>query len=80
MGWWGNFGGPTQRGITTYTLSPFAQRAFAGSLHAAIFNTTRRVKNQFLYFAPPFIAGYYLYTWAGEKNAYYNSKAGHGQA
>lgn len=60
-------GGPKQKGITTYSLSSLQQRAMAGTLHGAVFNTFRRTKNQFLYFAPPFIVGYYVYTWAGER-------------
>lgn len=60
-------GGPKQKGITTYSLSSLQQRAMAGTLNGAIFNTFRRTKNQFLYFAPPFIVGYYIYTWAGER-------------
>ncbi|CAG8471249.1 5669_t:CDS:2 [Ambispora gerdemannii] len=30
--WWGFLGGPVQRGIVTYSLSPYEQRAFAGAL------------------------------------------------
>lgn len=63
----GIVGGPKQKGIVTYSLSSLQQRAMAGSLNGAIFNTFRRTKNQFLYFAPPFILGYYVYTWAGER-------------
>lgn len=70
VGTWGDMGGPKQKGITTYQLSPFRQRAFAGALHGAVFNTFRRTRNQFLYFAPPFIVGYYIYTWAGERYDY----------
>ena len=74
MGWWGSFQGAKQKGITTYALSSFQQRALAGAAHSAVFNTFRRVKSQFLYFAPPFIAGYYIYTWAGKRSEYLNSK------
>ncbi|BFZ57469.1 Cytochrome b-c1 complex subunit 8, mitochondrial [Savitreella phatthalungensis] len=79
MGWWGSFQGARQKGITTYSLSSFQQRALAGAAHNAVFNTFRRVKNQFLYFVPPFIGAYYIYTWANAKNEYYNSKAGHAE-
>ncbi|ORY84937.1 cytochrome b-c1 complex subunit 8 [Protomyces lactucae-debilis] len=79
MGVWGNFGGPKQKGMAEYAISPLRQRAFAGALNGAIFNTFRRTKSQILYFAPPFIAGYYLYTWAGQRNEYLNSKAGHAE-
>ncbi|KAL1638772.1 hypothetical protein SLS58_008586 [Diplodia intermedia] len=41
--------GPAERGITTYRLSANRQRAMAGTLHDAVFNTWRRAKAQALY-------------------------------
>ncbi|KAL6415389.1 ubiquinol-cytochrome c reductase subunit 8 [Ilyonectria robusta] len=40
---------------------------WAGSVHAAIFNTFRRTKGQIFYWLPPMIAGYYLMDWATER-------------
>lgn len=39
----------------------------AGTLDAAIFNTWRRSKAQFLYWVPPLLAGYWVMTWANEQ-------------
>ncbi|KAI0973966.1 cytochrome b-c1 complex subunit 8 [Xylaria arbuscula] len=76
IGSWGNFGGQTQKGIITYTLSANRQNPLAGTAHDAVFNTWRRFSKQVLYFAPPFIAFYYAMSWATERNHYLNSKAG----
>ncbi|KTW27802.1 hypothetical protein T552_02241 [Pneumocystis carinii B80] len=76
MGWWGCMGGPTQKGIITYSLSPRAQHPFAGALRSAIFNTSRRCSQQILYFGIPLTVGYFIYTWANERNEYLYSKAG----
>ena len=67
MGWWGHLGAPKQRGIAIYALSPYEQRAFAGALHQAVFNTFRRVTGQAFYIAVPFGAAYGLYSW-GKQN------------
>ncbi|CAO3607000.1 UcrQ family protein [Cunninghamella echinulata] len=77
MGWWGHMGGPTQRGIVTYMLSPFEQRPFAGVVHNAIFNTSRRVMSQVPYVGTAFALGYFIYTSAKSRHAYLSSKAGH---
>lgn len=68
MGWWGHLGAPKQRGIVTYVLSPYEQRAFAGALHQAIFNTFRRVTGQAFYIAVPLGAAYGLYSWGKENH------------
>ncbi|KAL9004035.1 MAG: hypothetical protein Q9188_003123 [Gyalolechia gomerana] len=80
MGPWGNFGSQTQKGIITYALSANRQKPLAGTARAAIFNTYRRCKAQFLYVVPPFAAAYLLMNWAVEKNEFYNSKEGRAQA
>ncbi|KAI8997440.1 UcrQ family protein [Pilobolus umbonatus] len=77
MGWWGNMGGPTQRGVVTYILSPFEQKPLAGALHNAVFNTARRVTSQIPYVGVAFGLGYFIYTTAQSKHAYLSSKAGH---
>ncbi|KAI7887636.1 UcrQ family protein [Mucor mucedo] len=77
MGWWGHMGGPTQRGVVTYILSPFEQKPFAGAAHNAVFNTARRVTSQIPYVGVAFGLGYLLYTQISAKHAYLTSKAGH---
>jgi ubiquinol-cytochrome c reductase subunit 8 len=67
MGWWGHLGAAKQRGIVTYSLSPYEQRAFAGAFHQAIFNTFRRVSGQIFYIGVPVALGYSVYTW-GKNN------------
>ncbi|GAK68391.1 ubiquinol-cytochrome c reductase subunit 8 [Moesziomyces antarcticus] len=79
MGWWGDMGGPAQRGIVQYSVSPFQQNAMRGALHSYIFYGFKRIMQQAPYFAVPFAAGYGLIAWAKSKNAYYNSKAGHAE-
>ncbi|GAB7340540.1 hypothetical protein MBLNU457_6955t1 [Dothideomycetes sp. NU457] len=76
MGWWGNLGSPTQKGIITYGLSNNRQRALAGTAHSAVFNTARRTRAQILYWAIPMLIGYETMQWATERNEYLNSKAG----
>ncbi|KAL8708660.1 MAG: hypothetical protein Q9220_006485 [cf. Caloplaca sp. 1 TL-2023] len=76
LGPWGNIGSQTQKGIVTYALSSNRQRPFAGAMTAAVFNTYRRSKAQFLYVVPPLAVAYLIMNWAVEKNEYYNSKEG----
>lgn len=61
----------------TYMLSPFEQKLFAGALHNAIFNTSRRVISQVPYVGVAFGIGYGIFTWAKSRHAYLTSKAGH---
>jgi hypothetical protein len=58
-----------QKGIVSYGVAPNRQNPLAGAFHDAIFNTWRRFRNQVVYFAPPFIAGYYVLNWAIERYA-----------
>ncbi|CAG8667961.1 23423_t:CDS:1, partial [Racocetra persica] len=51
--WWGNLGGPVQRHIVTYSISPYKQRAFAGALSRGVFNTYRRIASQAFYMGVP---------------------------
>ncbi|KAI0206900.1 cytochrome b-c1 complex subunit 8 [Astrocystis sublimbata] len=76
LGGWGNFGGPKQRGIITYSLSSNKQNPFAGAAHDAVFNTWRRFSAQALYVVPPFVLAYAVMSWATERNHYLNSKEG----
>lgn len=75
-GWWGHMGGPVQKGVVTYSLSPYEQRAFAGAIKTGVFNTYRRVASQAPYMGIPFVLGYVAYTWFKQKHEYLNSKAG----
>ncbi|KAF4627387.1 hypothetical protein G7Y89_g10768 [Cudoniella acicularis] len=76
---WGHNRMPKQKGIAIYTLSANSQRPFAGAMHNAVFNTARRVRGQFFYVVPPFVAGYLLLSWMEEKNKFLNSKEGRRQ-
>ncbi|CAG8512978.1 3576_t:CDS:1, partial [Acaulospora morrowiae] len=75
--WWGSMGGPVQRGIVTYSLSPFTQKAFAGALKHGVFNVYRRTATQAPYIGIPFLLGYLTYHYAKKRHEYLNSKAGH---
>jgi len=76
LGNWGDLGSQTQKGVTSYSLSPNRQKPLAGTMHAAVFNTFRRTRHQILYWLPPFILTYAVMQWTIEKNEYYNSKPG----
>lgn len=75
--WWGNFGGPIQRGIVTYSTSPFEQRAFAGAFRHGVFNVYRRIASQAPYVGIPIAIGYLTYYFTKERHEYLNSKAGY---
>ena len=67
MGNWGNMGSQTQKGISSYSLSPNRQAPLAGAAHAAVFNTFRRTRNQILFWLPPLLVAYAAMEWAIEK-------------
>ena len=69
-------GSQTQKGVTSYSVSPNRQRPFAGAGHAAVFNTWRRFKAQVLYVVPPLALFYVAMDWAIKRNEYLNSKEG----
>ncbi|CAG0884411.1 unnamed protein product [Cyprideis torosa] len=56
------------RGIISYRLSPYEQRAFAGVFNPGIQNMVRRVREEFFYVVPPFVALYCLISWAKAEN------------
>jgi hypothetical protein len=60
-------GSQTQKGVASYAMSPNRQKPLAGAAHAAIFNTFRRTRQQFLYWVPPLVAAYFAMEWAIEK-------------
>ncbi|KAK9385345.1 cytochrome b-c1 complex subunit 8 [Lipomyces mesembrius] len=70
IGWWGDMG------IITYSVSPYAQKPFAGAFNNAIFNTFRRVSSQAFYVVLPAGLLVYVINAAKQKNAYLYSKAG----
>ncbi|KAJ8964905.1 hypothetical protein NQ317_005116 [Molorchus minor] len=49
------------RGIITYRLSPFEQKAFAGAITHGIPNTIRRIAENIPYVVPPLAIGYLIY-------------------
>jgi ubiquinol-cytochrome c reductase subunit 8 len=70
IGGWGNpyeGGGQPGKGTTQYSLSPNRQRPFAGFLTKGVWNSYRRVKNQFFYVVPPFVAAYGIMQWATKR-------------
>ncbi|XP_067663678.1 cytochrome b-c1 complex subunit 8-like [Haliotis asinina] len=59
-----SFGSLTNvRGIITYTLSPFEQKAFAGAISKGVPNMWRRFSSQVLKVVPPLVITYLIYDW-----------------
>ncbi|KIM62879.1 hypothetical protein SCLCIDRAFT_1214671 [Scleroderma citrinum Foug A] len=75
--WWGDTRNLKQRGIITYTLSPFRSRAAKDIFQGWLFNGYRRLAGQLPYWIVPFAIGYGTYTWAKRRDAWQTSKAGH---
>ncbi|KAG8199668.1 hypothetical protein JTE90_022118 [Oedothorax gibbosus] len=57
------------RGIIQYRLSPYEQNIFAGFFSKGFPNLGRRIRNQILVIAPPFIGAYLIYDWANKEFA-----------
>ncbi len=72
-------GGPTQKGIVQYSVSPFQQNAMRGALHSYVFYGFKRIMQQAPYFALPFAVGKFLTTIAffPLDNVLYTSLAWH---
>ncbi|KAK8850677.1 hypothetical protein IAR55_004597 [Kwoniella newhampshirensis] len=77
VGWWGDMGSLKQKGIKTYGVSPYRQRAMAGAWSGYVFNGYKRAMAQAPYIAPPMLFFYGVYYWAKKKYEYNNSKQGH---
>ncbi|MBW0476961.1 hypothetical protein O181_016676 [Austropuccinia psidii MF-1] len=77
MGWWGDFGGPKQKGITQYALSPYRQSPMKNAVGQVLFQGYRRIAVQVPYWIIPFGAAYGVIKWADADNEFRNSKAGH---
>ncbi|KAF8892953.1 cytochrome b-c1 complex subunit 8 [Infundibulicybe gibba] len=75
--WWGDKTGIKQKGMVTYTISPWQSKAAPNMLRNYLFNGYRRLSGEALFFLIPFGAGYGIYSWAKSYDAYQNSKAGH---
>ncbi|KAF9045475.1 cytochrome b-c1 complex subunit 8 [Panaeolus papilionaceus] len=75
--WWGDKSGVRQKGMVTYTLSPFQTKAAPHWLRSYIFNGYRRISGELLFFGLPFAIGYGVYAWAKSYDNWQNSKAGH---
>jgi ubiquinol-cytochrome c reductase subunit 8 len=76
VGSWGHMGGPPQKGIVTYSVSPYQQRAFAGAIKHGVFNVFRRTMSQAPYVVPPVAFGYLIYSTYKKKHEFLHSKAG----
>lgn len=77
IGWWGDMGGPKQKGIIHYAQSPFRQSAMKGAFTGYIFNGYRRIAQNVPYFIVPVLIGLGTYSWGKSRYEYLNSKAGH---
>lgn len=69
-------GGPVQKGITSYSVSPYAQKPLTGIYHNAVFNTFRRVKSQVLFLVLPAAAYWMWWTNCRDYNEFLYTKAG----
>ncbi|XP_070553683.1 cytochrome b-c1 complex subunit 8-like [Ptychodera flava] len=64
-----SFGNLTKaRGIISYSLSPFEQKAFAGVISDGVPNVWRRFRSRAFRVLPPFIITYMVYRWAKDEN------------
>lgn len=53
MGWWGDMGGPKQKGIIQYSVSPFYQNTMHNAFRSYAFFGYKRLAAQLPYFAIP---------------------------
>ncbi|KAH6891742.1 cytochrome b-c1 complex subunit 8 [Coprinopsis sp. MPI-PUGE-AT-0042] len=75
--WWGDRTGIRQKGITTYSISPWQTKAAPGWAKTYLFNFYRRIGGELIFWGIPFGIGYATYSWAKSYDAWQNSKAGH---
>ncbi|XP_026466104.1 cytochrome b-c1 complex subunit 8-like [Ctenocephalides felis] len=57
------------RGLVSYTLSPFEQKAFAGLISKGLPNTLRRIRESAFIILPPTIIAYLVYDTVEKKYA-----------
>jgi ubiquinol-cytochrome c reductase subunit 8 len=74
--WWGEKSSK-QKGITTYTLSPYQSKAAPNMIRNYLFNGYRRLAAEAVFWIVPATLGYGIYTWANKRAAYLDSKAAH---
>ncbi|GAA6040709.1 hypothetical protein JCM8097_000885 [Rhodosporidiobolus ruineniae] len=79
MGWWGDMGGPKQKGINQYVVSPFRQAPMRGAWAHWVTRGYKRVAEQSIYFAVPLAVGYGIISWSIKNNHLRNSKVGQAQ-
>ncbi|RDX40823.1 hypothetical protein OH76DRAFT_1365611 [Lentinus brumalis] len=75
--WWGDRGVQKQKGVVTYGMSPFRQRAAKNLFTSYISNGYRRLSSELVFWVIPFAIGYGTYAWAKRYDAWQNSKAAH---
>merc|ERR1712109_356406 len=66
--------GTRVRGVLTYTLSPFEQRAFAGAVKNGIPNMVRRFSSKAFIVGFPLGMGYFIYDWGEKEHVRYYRK------
>lgn len=76
MGWWGSMGGPKQKYINQYFVTPYATRPMKDAAYNAVFNTFRRTKNQALFVIIPGVIVWNVWARARDYNEYLYTKAG----
>lgn len=76
MGWWGSMGGPKQKYVNLYSVTPYATRPLKGALYNSVFNVFRRTKNQILFVVIPATIVWNIWAQARDYNHYLYTKAG----
>ncbi|TFL04132.1 cytochrome b-c1 complex subunit 8 [Pterulicium gracile] len=74
--WWG-VKTSKQKGIYSYTLSPYQSKAAPNWARNYLFNGYRRISGEVIFWVVPFTLGYGIYTWANKHAAYLDSKQAH---
>ncbi|CAH8596119.1 unnamed protein product [Schistosoma rodhaini] len=66
-----------RRGVITYSLSPYEQKAFSGFFKDGFPNLMRRFREKVLIVGTPFVITYMIIEWANEENKRSKRKAAH---
>ncbi|EJD02048.1 uncharacterized protein FOMMEDRAFT_20836 [Fomitiporia mediterranea MF3/22] len=77
MGWWGDMGGPKQKGIIQYAVSSTRQAPMRDAFKGYLFSGFWRIAGHLPFVVPPFAIGYAIYAYAKKQDAWQTSKAGH---
>ncbi|KAJ7281834.1 cytochrome b-c1 complex subunit 8 [Mycena rebaudengoi] len=75
--WWGDHSIPKQKGVYTYTISPYQAKAAPHMFRSYFFNGIRRLSVYALPIAVPFSIYYYVWQESKKGYAWRNSKEGH---